>query len=72
MRVDEPDFVGVGGRLRLLAGEGAGHEARERLAQAVLDLAVDRAISAPAARAFGAIELRAQAFALSLDGLYDS
>jgi hypothetical protein len=56
VRVDEPQriLLGAGVQARLLAGKGAMDERLELLAQALLDLEVDRRIAAPAARPLGA------------------
>src|SRR6185295_16652943 len=68
--IHEPDPAGPGARggSRFLADEGAIDEAAQRLAQAFLDLLVDGAVAALAARTAGAIELGAQPLALGLDG----
>jgi hypothetical protein len=67
--VDEPDriLLGPGREIGFLAGERARHQGLQRLAQALLDLAVDRRVAAPAARPLGAQELGGEALALRLD-----
>src|SRR6185295_19232422 len=72
VRIHEPDPACPGARRgsRLLADEGAIDEAAQRLAQAFLDLLVDRAVAALAARPAGTVELGAQPLAFGFHGGY--
>ena len=70
VRIDEPGPAGpgTGSAPRLFTDEIAIDEATQRFPQAFLDLLVDRAVAALAARAAVAIELGAQPIAFRFDG----
>ena len=69
MRIDEPDpaFARAFGDLAFLAAEARGNERLQRTLQPLLDLAIEWAAAAAAARAARPVELGAQALALGLD-----
>jgi len=70
VRIDEPDpaFARAFGDLAFLAAEARGNERLQRTLQPLLDLAIERAAAAPAARALRRVELGTQPFALGFHG----